>query len=35
MGATRPTWQGNNISFTELPVAVVQTHNRGSPKDNE
>ena len=35
MGATRPTWQGDNISFTELPVAVMQTHDRRSPKDNE
>ena len=35
MGATRPTRQGNNISFTELPVAVVQTHNRRSPQNNE
>ena len=35
MGATRPTWEGNDISFTELPVAVMQTHNRRPPKDNE
>jgi hypothetical protein len=35
MSATRPTRQGDNFSFTELPVAVMQTHNRRSPKDNE
>ena len=35
MSTTRPTWQGDNISFTELPVAVVQTRSRRSPKDNE
>ena len=35
MSATTPAGQRHNVPFPELPVAVVQAHDRCSPKDDE